>query len=134
MNKFTILFWVPIFLVPLQIDARHLRKVAETSEFADYTLVNDSLLIAPDHELLIPYSESGESICVFEQEIVPVEIAEDQKGFLKTGAALIIKGNDKPVLEIAGPRIHRTQNVASLFIRSSLQGVDDKIERPIVVR
>lgn len=118
----------------MQLDAQHLRKVIETSEFTDYILVNDSLSIAPAHELMIPFSESGEAFRVLEQEIVPVRLPEERKNFLETNAALIIDGNDKPVLEVADPRIHRKQRVASLIIRSSRQDTDDNMRFHIIKR
>ncbi|MEX0778363.1 MAG: type IX secretion system sortase PorU [Balneolales bacterium] len=117
-----------------QVNAQHLRKAAETSEFTDYILVNDSLNIAPAHDILILYNETGEALRVLEQEIVPVRIDDDQKEFLETEAALIIEKNDKPVLEVSFPRMHRKQRVASLIVRSSRQDVDNEMRFHVVKR
>lgn len=132
--KVTQLIWVLLIFISLKVDAQHLREVAETSEFIDYILLNDSLRIAPAHEIMIDYSESAEVFRVLEQEIVPIQIADNHRSFLETESALIIEGTDKPVIEVVYPRVHRKRNVASLMIRSSRQDVEDDMQFHVVKR
>ncbi|MEX0686669.1 MAG: type IX secretion system sortase PorU [Balneolales bacterium] len=118
----------------LQVNAQHLRKITETAEFIDYRLLNDSLVIAPANELMIPYKDDGENVRVLEQEIVPVNLPDEQKDFLDTYFTQIVAGNDKPVLEILDPGYHRKQRVASLKVHSSRQDVDNNMRFHVIKR
>ena len=62
-----------LFGMVVQGSAQHLRKVADTEDYVEYLLENDSLKLIPAKEVVAPYRNLRNGLTILEQEVRTVE-------------------------------------------------------------
>jgi len=104
---------VLLFLVTaVRLQAQSLRIDAETPQFTDYVISNDSLFAGSPINIVIPYNQGSQAYRVLEQTIVPVmndSVSNNNSSQTKTS----------PLIQVVSKGIYRKHPVASLRIQIS---------------
>lgn len=99
--------------------AQNIQKVAETPQFTDYVVTNDSLNVSAPFDLLIEYNQTGNSYRVMEQEIIRISSSKAGMKSLDHPLRDVIASTDTPVTEITSRDVVRRKQVANLLIHTA---------------